>query len=296
MRRFHSDGEGNLAVLGIGLILAANFLFSFIDTGSKWLALLGLPALQLAFVRYLGHLAISVGLAGTSGLSADTLRCQDPFLVLLRAVFLTASTVLNFVALRHLPLSVTSTILFSAPLLICALSWPLLRERVGMFRWSAIILGFCGVIIVIRPLGESFHWAMLLSLGAAFMFALYSILTRKLANRVSTDTQQMYAGLVGTIILAPFALLQWQNPTNSFQWLVLCSLGFFGWAGHQLLTNALRHAPANLLMPFGYSFIIYLTIWSYVVFDTLPDFWTVIGALVIVVAGLIIWARELQRG
>ena len=121
------------------------------------------------------------------------------------------STVLNFFAVTYLPLTLTSTILFSAPIIICFLSWPLLGERVGIYRWSAIMLGF------------------------------------------------------------------------------------FGWSGHQLLTKAHNLAPASMLTPFGYSFILFLTIWSYAVFDHLPDKWTVMGALIIVVSGLVIWFRELLR-
>ena len=159
-------------------------------------------------------------------------------------------------------------------------------------RWSAIALGFGGIIIAIRPFDESFHSAVFLSLGGAFSFALYSILTRKLSGLVTADTMQFYSGMVGTVALLPFAILEWQNPSSGFQWLVLVSLGIFGWAGHQMLTNAMSFAPANLLMPFGYSFIVYLTCWSYLVFNELPDGWTIVGAAVIIFAGLLIWARE----
>lgn len=273
-------------------MLLAYLLFSFIDTGSKWLALLGLPALQLAFMRYIGHFVISIGLFSTGGFDVNKLACEKPVLVLIRGALLMGSTVFNFFAIRYLPLTLTSTILFSAPILICALSWPLLREPVGLFRWFAIALGFAGIVIAIRPFDENFHWAVFLSLVSAFCFALYSILTRKLSGTVAADTMQFYTGLVGTVSLMPFAIYQWQNPGTGFQWLVLISLGIFGWAGHQLLTNAMGYAPANLLMPFGYSFILYLTIWSFFVFGHIPDFWTVSGAAIIIIAGLMIWFRE----
>lgn len=277
---------------GIALMLVAYLTFSFIDTGSKWLAIFGLPALQLSFMRYFGHFAISIGLFSRGGFQFSKLACEKPLLVTIRGILLMGSTVLNFFAIRYLPLTLTSTILFSAPIIICALSWPLLREPVGLFRWSAIALGFAGIVIAIRPFDESFHWAVLLSLGGAFCFALYSILTRKLSGVVAADTMQFYSGLVGTVFLLPFAIYEWKNPSTGFQWAVLFGLGFFGWAGHQFLTNAMSYAPANLLMPFGYSFIIYLTTWSYFVFNHTPDKWTVAGAAVIIIAGLIIWFRE----
>lgn len=292
MARFASQAVVDRPLVGIALMLVAYLLFSFIDTGSKWLGLLGLSALQLSFMRYFGHFAISLGLFGTSGFNIDELRCEKLWLVLLRGGLLTVSTVLNFFAIRYLPLTLTSTILFSAPIMICVLSWPLLREPVGLIRWSAVALGFAGVVIAVRPFDGDLHLAVFLSLGGAFSFALYSILTRKLAGIVAPDTMQFYSGLVGTAALLPFAIIEWQNPSTAFQWTVLFGLGIFGWAGHQFLTNAMSFAPANLLMPFGYAFILYLTIWSYLVFDELPNGWTIIGAAIIIAAGLIIWFRE----
>ena len=202
------------------------------------------------------------------------------------------STILNFFAVRYLPLTLTSTILFSAPLMACMLSQPMLAEKVGLFRWTAVLFGFAGVIIAIRPFDESFHWAALLSLGGAFCFALYALLTRKYAGRVSIDVMQFYSGAVGTICLLPFAILSWQNPVSATDWVIMVSLGIFGWAGHQLLTQAHRFAATSILMPFGYSFILFLTIWSYLIFDHLPDRWTLIGGPIVVLSGLFIWFRE----
>jgi len=292
MARFASRTVEDKPFLGIVLILVAYLTFAFIDTGSKWLGVLGLGALQLSFMRYFGHFVISLGLFAASDFDFRQLRCERIWLVLLRGALLTGSTVFNFAALRYLPLTLTSTILFSSPILICVLSWPLLRERVGLVRCSAVALGFAGVAVAIRPFDEDFHFAVLLSLAAAFCFALYSILTRKLAGAVSPDTMQFYTGFVGTFALVPFAILEWQNPATGFQWFVLVGLGIFGWVGHQFLTNAMSFAPANLLMPFGYVFILYLTVASYLVFDQLPDQWTVIGAAIIVLSGLIIFYRE----
>ena len=170
----------------------------------------------------------------------------------------------------------------------------LLRERVGIYRWFAIALGFIGIVIAIRPFSEDFHWAVFLSLSGAVSFALYSILTRKLSAVVSTDVLQFYSGLVGTAVLLPFAMLEWTNPVGTLNWVIMLALGVFGWAGHQMLTRAMQFAPANLLMPFGYSFILYLTTWSYLVFNNVPDIWTIAGAAIIVVAGMIIWFRERQ--
>ncbi len=283
------------ARLGILLMLAAYFLFSFIDVSAKWLALAGLPAMQLAFMRYIGHFCISTVLIGRGGMKSARFCGPHLGLVMLRGGLLMGSTVFNFFAVKWLPLTLTSTILFSAPIIICFLSWPLLGERVGIYRWSAIIIGFAGVSVAIRPFDESFHWAVFLSLSGAVCFAVYSLLTRRLAGKVSTDVMQFYSGFVGSACLLPFALFYWQTPAGGFDWVILVMMGVFGWAGHQILTIAHNYAPASMLSPFGYSFILFLTGWSYLVFDHLPDRWTIAGAFVIVLSGLFIWLRELRR-
>ncbi len=282
-------------ILGIILMLFAFFSFSLIDVNAKWLAVLGLPALQLAFMRYLGHFLISFGLIVRGGAELSRFGTDHWFLVILRGFLLMMSTVFNFISVQYLPLTLTSTILFSAPIMICALSWPLLGERVGIWRWTAIMVGFCGILFAIRPFDDEFHWAVLLSLSGAFCFALYSLLTRKLSGVVASDTMQFYSGLVGTAALLPIAVVLWENPATSFQWAQMICLGFFGWVGHEFLTRAHGFAPASMLTPYGYTFIIYMTIWSMLVFDHTPDFWTIIGALIVVGAGLIIWFRELKR-
>ncbi|MDH5410791.1 MAG: DMT family transporter [Alphaproteobacteria bacterium] len=279
-------------MLGIALMLVAYLVFSCIDTSVKWLAIAGLSALQLSFMRYVGAFLISLFMIARGGIHPSRFASRHLLLVIVRGALLMGSTVFNFIAVRYLPLTLTATILFSAPIIICALSWPLLGERVGVWRWSAIMVGFFGILIAIRPFNESFHWAVFLSLGSASCFAMYTIITRKLSGIVATDTMQFYAGLVGTLALAPFAFMEWQNPVGGLDWFLLVMLGVFGWLGHQLMTGALGYAPPSTVTPLSYSFIIYLTVWSFFLFDHLPDRWTVSGALIIVVAGLIIWYRE----
>jgi drug/metabolite transporter (DMT)-like permease len=144
----------------------------------------------------------------------------------------------------------------------------------------------------VRPFGEVFHPAMLMIVYNATALALYSVMTRKLAGVVAVDTMQFYMGAVGTFILLPFALWTWTQPDTATDMMVLIGLGVMGWAGHQLLTNAHRFGTANQLMPFTYSFLIYLAVFGYLVFGTVPDQGTLLGAAVIMCAGLIIWKRE----
>ncbi|EFL87894.1 integral membrane protein [Ahrensia sp. R2A130] len=282
-------------LLGISFMLVAYFCFSLIDTSVKWLAIAGFPAMQLAFMRYFAHFVIATGLLARDGLDRDTFRAPQIGWVVFRGSLIMASTVCNFFAVKYLSLTLTSTILFAAPLIVCALSWPLLGERVGPVRWAAIMLGFVGIVIAIRPFDDSFHWAVFLSLAAASCFALYSILTRKLAGKVSTNTMQFYSGAVGFTTLLPFAVAQWVWPESWLHWVLLVALGVWAWAGHQLLTAAHRFAPASTLTPYAYCFIVYLAVWSWLLFDDLPDQWTILGAAIIVTAGIIIWFRERQK-
>ena len=283
------------ALFGIILMVIAYLIFSFIDVSAKWLAIAGLPAMQRAFMRYVGHMAISTGLLVRDGDLGSLFRTKYLLVVMFRGSLLMGSTILNFIAVQYLPLTLTSTILFSAPIIICLLSWPLLGEKVGYWRWSAIMLGFIGILVTIRPFDSDFHYAAFYSLGGAFCFALYSILTRRLAGEISVDVMQFHSGFVGTVVLLPFAILSWQSPDTMMDWAIMIMLGVFGWMGHQLLTHAHSFAAANVLTPFGYSFILFLTTWSYLVFDHLPDIWTVIGASIIITSGLIIWFREMKK-
>lgn len=280
----------------IGLLLLALLAFTGIDTCAKWLVLHGVPATEVAFVRYAVHLVIVcvVGLAGAERLWETT----NLGAVSIRALALLGSTLLNFAALSFLPLTMTSAIMFSAPLWICLLSIPLLGERVGRRRWAAMAVGFCGILVVARPWSGALHPAILLSLAAALSASLYSILTRMLAGRDPTNTQQFYAGLVATVGVAPFALGDWTWPSGTASWLAFATIGLFGWGGHQVLTIAHRYAPASTLAPFNYAQIVYMTASSWLIFAQPPDRWVILGAGIVAASGLYIGLREraLARG
>lgn len=279
-------------MLGICLVLVAYSWFSFVDASAKWLVILGYPVIQLAFMRYAAHFVISGVRIVRNGLSWECFYTRHPGLVVLRGVCILFATICNFLALKYIPLTLTSTILFSAPIIVCLLSGAVLNEAVGKWRWLAVVLGFAGVVIAIRPFNDDFHWAALISLLGAVCFSLYLILTRRLSGYASSDTMQFYAGFIGCTALLPFALIQWQTPESIFHGFLLVGLGVFAWTGHEFLTRAYGYADASTLTPYTYSFIIYLTLWSIVLFDEFPDGWTILGAVIIVLSGLIIWFRE----
>lgn len=278
-------------MFGIGLVLAAYFLFVCLDGSAKWLGLVGIPALQVMFVRYAVHLGLAAAInLPSKGLSL--LRTNSPGLELLRAGALVGSTLCNFTAVRYLPLTVTGAITFTVPLIVTALSVFILRETVGWRRWTAIAVGLFGVLIIVRPGTEVFHPATLLSLGGAVSYACYAMLTRRLAGVDSAGTQQFYGAALPTIVLAPFAIATWMWPTNALDWTVLALIGVIGFSGHQFITVAHRFAPASALAPFAYVQILFFTTISWLVFNQPPDIWLFIGAPIVMGSGLYIWLRE----
>ena len=281
--------------LGIVLMLSAWAFFALTDTTVKWLVVGGIPAMQLAFFRYAVAFGLSVGNGLRHGQFFSVIDRRDLLLVTLRSGLLLLATVLNFIALNYLPLSVTSTIMNTAPILVTLLAIPLLGEKVGPWRLAAVLLGFIGVLVVIRPFGEGFHWATLLILANACGLALFAILTRQMAGRITPQTMQLYMGALGTIVLLPFVLWTWQTPGTALEWAGMISIGLWAWTGHEMFSRAHLHAEAGVLSPFGYVFILYMSIGGYLLFGHLPDAATLVGAAIIVASGLLIWWREGKR-
>lgn len=284
----------NRRILGISLVLVALVCFTGIDTAAKWLIGHGMPTQEVVFTRYGLQLAfVLLFLLPLHG--KKLLVTRRPGLEIARGVTLLGATTLNFMALRYLPLTVTGAIAFTVPLAVCALSVPLLGERVGWQRWGAVIVGFAGVLIIVRPGAETFNWATLLSLGMALSLALYNILTRKLAGVDSAYTQQFYAALVATVFVAPFAIGGWVWPLDLAGWVAFVSLGVLATIGHLIFTIAHRLAPASSLVPFIYTQILAMSAASWLVFGEAPDIWIYLGVPVVIASGLFIWFRERRQ-
>lgn len=278
-------------LLGIGLALAAYFMFTGIDSSAKWLGLVGLSAVQIVFLRYAIHLclvaAIHLPRHGRALVHTGSLKLQ-----FFRALTLLGATGCNFVAVQYLPLTVTGAIAFTVPLLICALSIPMLGETVGWRRWTAIGIGFLGVLVIVRPGTDAFHPASLLCLVAALSTAFYMLLTRRVSAFDSPATSQFYVGIFATVALLPFVLFLWSWPTTPDGWLAFFTVGLFGFLGHQLITMASGLAPASVLAPFSYFQIIFMALASWLIFNQPPDFWLYVGAPIVILSGLYIWLRE----
>jgi len=280
-------------LLGIAMMLAALFCYTVIDTCAKLMVLAGMPTMEVVFIRYAGQFILVLALFLPREKLA-LVATRNLKLEVARGLFLLGSTIFNFFAVVYLPLTITSAIGFTMPLILCALSIPLLGETVGWRRWLAIGIGFLGVLIIVRPGTEAFHPAVLLSLGTAACSALYNLSTRRLAGVDTTTAQQFYAAGVATICVAPFSLGGWIWPHELVGWLCLLGIGLAALVGHLFITTAHRYAPASVLAPFGYLQIIFMTGASWLVFNQPPDLWIYIGAPIVMGSGLYIWLRERQ--
>ncbi|MBS8225103.1 DMT family transporter [Vannielia litorea] len=276
---------------GVATMLLAVVFFICIDTSAKWLTLSGLPVLMVVFARYFGHFVYAcVVYLPQEGLGC--FRSRAPLRQFLRSTFLFGSTVLNFFALKYLPITVTTTIMFAGPIVVTLLAIPILGETVGLRRFLAVATGFLGVLVVIQPWGAEWHPAMFFSLGALCMASMYFVMTRLLAGIETNATQQVWSAGIASVVLAPFAVSAWTMPESTTQWVVLFAIGFFGMFGHILATTAHRWADASILAPMVYSQIFLAAVSGILVFNQWPTIWTLAGGLIIIGAGLYIWQRE----
>jgi len=285
----HADSASNRLV-GIGLISATYLLFTLLDGSAKWLVQ-SVPVLVVVWLRFLTHTLIASALLfPMRGLAL--VRTQHLRWHLARGLMFVAMTGMNFWALQFLQLTVTASIFFMVPILVALLSAPLLGEKLDAKRWGAILIGFAGVLVIVRPGSEAFHPAMLLSLANAVLYAFFNMMTRKLAAYDPPETIQFLPAVVASVVLAPFALAAWESPHGWFEWLLLCLMGVFGGTGHYLLAMAHRYAPASTLAPFLYQQILYMALFGYLVFGSVPDAAVWIGAAIVIASGLYLFSRE----
>lgn len=279
---------------GVAMMLLAVLFFTGIDTSAKWLSIAGLPVLQIVFVRYAGHfLYANLVYLPQEGVSAY--RSNAPMKQFMRSLFLFGGTVLNFFALKYLPITVTTTIAFAGPIVVTLLAIPILGEKVGIRRIAAVCTGFLGVVVVVQPWSAEFNPAMFFSLGTLLLASMYFIMTRMLAGVEGNATQQIWSSGLATVALAPFGLSVWIWPDNVLTWLVLLCIGAFGLFGHIWVTIAHRWADASILAPLIYSQVFWAALVGVLIFDTWPTVWTLCGGAIIIASGVYIWRREMAK-
>ena len=285
------DDSARNRLIGIGIISITFFCFPLLDGGAKWLVRT-LPVVEVVWLRFLMQVLLGGALlAPRHGMAL--LHTRRPRLQLLRAALMTVMTALNFWALQYLQLAETLSIMFSTPILVALIAAPMLGEKLDRARWIAIVAGFAGVLIIIRPGVQGFHPALLICLANALLYAMFNLMSRQLAASDSPAATQFLSALGATIVLAPFALSAWQAPATALEWGVACLIGLFGGLGHYGLALAHRYAPASVLAPFMYQQILYVMILGYVIFGDVPHLAVLLGAAVVIASGLyLIWQEQ----
>lgn len=279
----------------IGLMLLAVAFFSGLDTAAKYLVTReGLGVGQIVWSRCIGQFVLLLLLVPGFGLmSTKALFTTNSLgLQLVRSVLMVATTAFNFLALQYLRLDQTVTIVFLAPLMVALLAGPLLGEWVGRRRLAAILVGFAGVLIAVRPGFGEIHPAVLYSFAGMLAYALFIILTRHMAHFDPPLVTLFYSMFAGTFGAIPFAIADWHAPPDGLSWLLLGSLGILGGFGHWLFLHAYRLAPASAIAPFLYTQLLTMVAFGFIVFGDLPDLWTLAGAALIVASGVYLIHRE----
>ncbi len=282
----------NNPLKGILLMNLAMILLAGMDGISKTLAAdYAVP--QILCVRFLIFCLFALAIARPKSLRA-AFKSHHPYLQIARSLIIVVEVGVFIVAFRHLPLADTHAIAGIAPLLVTALAVPFLGERVGRRRWSAIAIGFVGLLVIVRPGLGVFNPAAFIPLVGAGLWAVYQILVRKVAED-SAATSLLYMAVIGAVVMTALAPFFWRPPDGT-GWLLLIALGVVGSLGHYILILAFRATTASTLQPFHYVVLLWATTIGYFVFGDLPDLWTILGGAIIAVSGLYAFYRERQLG
>ena len=274
---------------GILLMLGAMFLFAAADALAKLLTQTFHPV-QIIWFRQLALVTGVMLMLGWHGRSI--LVTQRRALQMTRGVLAVFSGLLFVFAVRHVPLADAVAASFVAPFFLTILGATLLGERVGIRRWSAVIIGFLGAMIIVRPGMQAIHPAIMLVIAAAGCYATRQVLGRLLFDTDRTETTIAYTAITASLLVSLALPFFWRWPDTGWQWLALCVMGVLAGVGEVLVIKALEAAEAVAVAPIHYTLIIWGTMYGYLVFGQLPDVWTWTGTLIIVAAGLYTLRRQ----
>jgi len=273
--------------------LLAWALLPFMDTIAKYLSS-ELSFFQITWARYFFTVFFTLPFMFFFFRKNLTWSTQ-PKLQIFRGLTLLFANILFFYSISIISMAKALTLAFVAPLITTALSPIFLGEKVGVRRWSAVIIGFVGSLIVIRPGFIELNLASIAAFGTGFFYGIYLIITRKLHRSDSPLLTLLLTGVVGVVVASFLVPVVWINPTFN-QWSLLALMGIFACLGHLFLILSLKYADASKLAPFGYFEIVTNIILGYYFFSDFPDFWMWIGLLIIISSGIYITIRERSRG
>jgi drug/metabolite transporter (DMT)-like permease len=285
----YDDRSARLA--GIGLMVLSIFMFSFGDAMGKFLV--GTYSVgQLLFLRACAALLLLLPIIWRH--RQDFVHMERPWLQLVRVTLSTLEVAAFFIATVYLPLADVITYYLAGPIFVTAMSAVFLREKVGWRRWTAILIGFCGVVIALRPSAQTVSLPALIALGGSLSFATLMLITRSL--RKTPDIVMASSQFIGTFLLgAALSAFHWVPPSPG-------SLVIFALAGVISVTalfcvnRSLKLAPASVVVPYQYSMIVWAVIFGFVVFGDVPSIATIVGAAIIIGAGFYIYLRERDLG
>ena len=271
------------------LNLSAWVMLPIMDGFAKYLSST-LPVLQITWSRYFFTVVIALPIM-LIFFRKNLTWTEQPKLQLIRGLLLFCANVLFFYSISIISLSKALTLAFIAPLIVTILSPVLLGEKVGLRRWAAVIIGFIGSLIVIRPGFVEINLASIAALGTGVLYGFYLIVTRKLHNSDHPLLTLLLTGVVGAILGTMIVPTVWVQPTIT-EWYMMFAIGFFASIGHLFLILSLRYADASKLAPFGYFEIVTNIIIGFYFFNHFPDNWTFLGLFIIMSTGVYILRRE----
>ncbi len=276
--------------LAIGLVVTVTMVFVTMDALAKVLTETGMAPESIMTFRY--AIVLTALAPWTVYHWKDRpLATSRPWLHVARGVLLIGTATTFVYALKYLPLEVATAIGFASPLYVTILSVPFLGEKVGMRRWMAVVLGFGGVLLILRPGGENFHWAMLLPLVTSLCWASSLIITRAMRGTERPMTVMIWSTGAGFLAILPFGIVAFEPPTGE-QWVYLIVVAACNLAAQYLMIRAYMMAAASILAPFSYFTLLWATLVGVFIFGSVPDWLTIIGASVLAGSGLYVWHRE----
>ena len=269
------DRESERILAGIGLVLLSVACFSMLDTATK-ISVTTVPILMGVWFRY-AFQAVATSLVLLPRHGTALLRTAHPRYHALRGALLLVTSIFAFFSLRYMPLAEFTSIVLIAPLAVTLMAATVLKEQVSPLRWALVAGGFAGTLVILRPGGGAFSWAMLLPFGLVVTNSCFQVLTSKLAQTENPLTMHFYSGWAGTLIASVALPFVWQSLPSWHWWALLCLMGLMGTIGHFMLILAYQRAPASTLTPYLYAQIAFATLCGWVMFSQVPDAVSLIG-------------------